>query len=150
MEHFAYQTGLLISYVDRSFSDNNTSQHPGNGLVLPIDSHPAAIYRIDGAAWRSRVQVYDAPFSLKRPDSFTLHINGRASYIRGGNAQPLFDDTRSYWRADIPRTGVKTPGVGVTMEVTQQSGTSLTVKLGTSRSVSPAATLTSARQAAQD
>jgi immune inhibitor A len=150
VEHFPYQEGLLVSYVDTSYTNNNTSQHPGNGLVLPIDSHPGLIYGLNGQPWRGRVQTYDAPFSLKRPDSFTLHINGRPSYIRGGNAQPLFDDTRSYWRAEQPRTGVKTPGVGVTLEVTKQSGTSMTVKLGTSKSVSAAATLASARQAASD
>ncbi len=150
VEFFPYQTGLLVNYWDRSYSDNNTSQHPGNGLILPIDAHPDLFYGLDGKPFRGRIQTYDAPFSLKRADSFTLHINGEPSYVRGAQAQPLFDDTRSYWRAEQPRTGVKTPGIGVTLRVTQQTGTSMTVKLGTSRSVSPAATLTSARRAARD
>ena len=85
VEHFPYQQGLLISYWDTSFADNNTSQHPGGGLILPIDAHPDLIYRLDGGPWRPRIQGYDAPFGLAKADSFTLHNNGMASYIRGQN-----------------------------------------------------------------
>ncbi len=150
VEFFPYQTGLLVNYWDTSYSDNNTSEHPGNGLVLPIDAHPAPIYNLTGQPWRGRIQTYDAPFSLERADSFTLHVDGQPNYIRGAKAQPLFDDTRSYWDATQPRIGVKTPGTGVTLKVTQQKGTSMTVKLDTSKPVSVAATLASARKAAND
>jgi len=34
VEHFPYQDGLLISYWDTSFTDNNTSEHPGGGPVV--------------------------------------------------------------------------------------------------------------------
>ena len=149
-EFFPYQTGLLVNYWDTSFSDNNESQHPGNGLVLPVDAHPDPLYRLDGQPWRPRVQTYDAPFSRKRADSFTLHFNGQPSFIRGAKAQPLFDDTRSYWNATQPTAGVKVADVGVTLKVTRQSGTSMTVKLGTSKKVSASATLASARAAARD
>ncbi len=132
VEFFPYQTGLLVNYWDSSYSDNNTSQHPGAGLVLPIDSHPGVIYNLDGLPWRGRIQTYDAPFSLQKADSFTLHDNGKASYIRGRNGEPLFDDTRNYWNAVQPRIGVKTAKVGVTMRVVKQDNTSMTVKVGVS------------------
>ena len=85
VEHFPYQNGLLVSYWDTSFSDNNESQHPGQGQILPIDANPRPIYRLDGKPWRGRVQTYDAPFGLEKSDSFTLHAQetGAASYIRG-------------------------------------------------------------------
>ena len=86
VEHYAYQTGLLISYWDLSQSDNNVSDHPGEGRNLNIDAHPKTLYRIDGKPWRTRVQVYDAPFSKRKVDSFTLHVDGRPSYIRGQTA----------------------------------------------------------------
>ena len=35
--------GLLIWQVDYSQEDNNTSTHPGQGLVLPIDARPTPI-----------------------------------------------------------------------------------------------------------
>ena len=144
-EFFPYQTGLLVNYWDTSYTDNQTSLHPGGGLVLPIDSHPQAIYNLSGAPWRGRIQTYDAPFSLRKADSFTLHLNGTPSYVRGQAAQPLFDDTRSYWDSALPYVGVKTPGVGVRMRVVEQGATSMTVRLSTSKPVSPAATLRSAR-----
>lgn len=147
VEFFPYQPGLLVSYWDTSYDDNNTSQHPGAGLVLPIDSHPETLYNLDGQPWRGRIQTYDAPFSLRKADSFTLHVNGLPSYVRGQAAQPLFDDTRSYLNPALPRVGVQTPGVGVTLRVTQQSGTSISVRLDTSTAVSAAASLRSARSA---
>ena len=72
VEHFPYQNGLLVNYWDTSFSDNNESVHPGQGEVLPIDSHPNPIYKLDGLPWRGRIQTYDSPFSLEKADSFTL------------------------------------------------------------------------------
>jgi immune inhibitor A len=131
VEHFPYQNGLLVSYWDTSFSDNNESEHPGQGEVLPIDSHPDPIYRLDGKPWRGRIQTYDSPFSLERADSFTLHAQetGRASLIRGQNAQPLFDDRRDYWDPAIPTVGVKVPHAGVLIRVLSQNGTSMRIRV---------------------
>jgi immune inhibitor A len=131
VEHFPYQNGLLVSYWDTSFSDNNESQHPGQGEILPIDSHPNPIYRLDGKPWRGRIQTYDAPFSLEKADSFTLHAQetGQASYIRGQAAQPVFDDRKEYWNAALPYVGVKVPHVGVRMRVVSASGTSMRVRI---------------------
>jgi immune inhibitor A len=129
VEHFSYEQGLLISYWDTSQRDNNTSEHPGEGEILVIDAHPQPIFRIDGPAWRSRVQIYDAPFSLTRARSFTLHVNGRASLIRGQNAQPVFDDSRPYWFPEIPQTGVKVPDTGTRIRVASVDGTSMRIRV---------------------
>lgn len=129
VEHFSYEEGLLISYWDTSYSDNNTSQHPGNGEILPIDAHPRPIYNLAGQPWRSRIQVYDAPFSLQRARSFTLHVDSQPSYIRGQAAQPVFDDSRQYWYPEIPQVGVKVPDAGVRMRVVRVDGTTLTVRI---------------------
>ncbi len=139
IEHFPYQNGLLVSYWDNSQPDNTTTDHPGQGQILPIDAHPRPIYRLDGLPWRGRVNLYDATFGRQKADSFTLHNASQASYIRGQAAEPVFDDTRTYWFADDPYTGVKTPGVGVTLKVTKQAKSSMTVKLGASTRVTPAA-----------
>ncbi len=118
VDHYAYQEGLLVSYWDTSYADNDTFAHPGNGRNLIIDSHPAPFYQLTtGQPWRSRVQVYDAPFSLRKADSFTLHQNGQANYIRGQKANPVFDDTDQYWYPELKNQGVKVPGVGVKIEV---------------------------------
>ncbi len=139
VEHFPYQDGLLISYWDTSQADNNQGEHPGQGLILPIDAHPNPIYRLDGAVWRNRVQMYDATFGLQKADSFTLHVNGDPSYIRGQAAVPTFDDTKSYWNAKIPTSSVKVANAGVRLRVLEQNGTSMKVRLDQSPSVSRAA-----------
>jgi immune inhibitor A len=135
VEHFPYQNGLLVSYWDTSFSDNNTSEHPGNGEVLPIDANPRPIFRLDGKPWRARIQGYDAPFGLEKSDSFTLHAQetGQASSIRGQAAQPVFDDRRSYWDPALPFAGVKVPNAGVRIQVQRQQGTSMRIRISSTR-----------------
>jgi immune inhibitor A len=129
VEHYKYGHGLLISYWDTSVADNNTSEHPGTGRNSIIDANPTPIINIaTGAPWRARVQMYDAPFSLHKADSMTLHTNGVASYIRGQSAKPLFDDTKKYWFAELPNQGVKLPAAGVKVKVLKEDGTSLKVK----------------------
>jgi len=40
VEHYPYQDGLLVNYWDTSFNDNSVGDHPGGGLILPVDAHP--------------------------------------------------------------------------------------------------------------
>ena len=135
VEKFPYQNGLLVNYWDSSYVDNNTSQHPGGGLVLPIDANPQAHYNLQGAAWRGRIQTYDAPFGLERSDSFYLTAGGQRSYIRGRAANPLFDDSdpnryfQPFVDAGLPRVGVKTAGVGVQIRVLSQDDTSMKIRV---------------------
>ncbi|SCG63175.1 immune inhibitor A [Micromonospora coxensis] len=128
VDHYAYQEGLLISYWNTRWADNDTFEHPGEGRNMIIDAHPRPIYNLTGQPWRARVQVYDAPFSLKKADSFTLHINSQPQYIRGQAAQPLFDDTKKYWYEELPNHGVKLPATGTKIRVLEQNGTSLKVR----------------------
>ncbi|MEU8081149.1 immune inhibitor A domain-containing protein [Catellatospora citrea] len=127
VDHYAYQEGLLISYWDTSYADNDTVDHPGSGRNLIIDAHPETLYRVPGTPWRSRVQVYDATFSLNKADTIKLHHEGVQYTIKGQKAQPLFDDTKTYWFADQENHGVKLPAVGVQMRVLLQNGTSMAV-----------------------
>jgi immune inhibitor A len=108
--------------------DNNVSVHPGQGRNLYIDAHPKTLYNIEGLPWRTRVQIYDAPFGLTKADSFTLHINGKPSYIRGQDAAPLFNDKKNYYDPELPNHGVKLPAVGVKIKVQSQNGTSMKIK----------------------
>ena len=82
-----------------------------------------------GTGWRPRVSGYDAPFSLEKSDSFTLHVNGVANYIRGQAAQPLFHDNASYWDASQPSASVKVPNTGTDIKVLSTDGTSMDIKI---------------------
>ncbi|MDQ4007979.1 MAG: immune inhibitor A, partial [Actinomycetota bacterium] len=97
VEHFSYQDGLLVSYWDASFEDNSVGDHPGGGLILPVDAHPELEHWADGTLMRPRLQSYDSTFGLERTESYTLHSNGVPSTIESRPAASLFDDTRSYW-----------------------------------------------------
>jgi immune inhibitor A len=50
-EKQCYAAGPLIWYRNSSVPDNNTSQHPGAGQILPIDSHPVAKVKPDGTSY---------------------------------------------------------------------------------------------------
>ncbi|WP_184539536.1 immune inhibitor A domain-containing protein [Micromonospora polyrhachis] len=129
VDNYAYQTGLLISYWNTRYSDNDTFEHPGEGRNMIIDSRPQPLYNLTGQPWRARVQVYDAPFSLRKADSMTLHINGRPNYVRGQAAQPLFDDTKQYWYPQLPNHGVKLPATGTKIRVLDEDGTSIKIRI---------------------
>ena len=60
VEQFPYQNGLLVSYWDTSQADNNTSAHPGEGLILPVDANPrplVAARRRPVASARGRLRL---------------------------------------------------------------------------------------------
>jgi immune inhibitor A len=117
VEHFPYQDGLLVSYWDSYYTDNNTSEHPGGGLILPIDAHPNALYRPDGAPWRARVQTFDATFTLSKTDAITLHINGVASNLPSLPAVSKFNDLTDFWDPATPLANVVTPDTGTTIRI---------------------------------
>ncbi len=130
-EHFPYQEGLLVTYWDTAFDDNDVSVHPGQGRNLNVDAHPKALIRSDGKPWRTRVQLYDAPFGKKKADSITLHWEGKKQTIKGLKGNPVFDDTKNYFDPKQLDHGVKVAGAGVRIEVTKQSGASSTIRVTT-------------------
>jgi immune inhibitor A len=129
VEHYAYQEGLLITYLDGSQRDNNTSEHPGEGRSLNIDSRPVPINNLCGTTWRTRIQVYDAPFTKRRADSMTLHCDGRPSLVRGQPGQPVFDDRAQWWFPEQPNHGVKVPVNGVRISVEEETPDNTTVRV---------------------
>jgi len=118
VEHFPYQDGLLISYWDTSQPDNNTSQHPGKGLILPIDAHPTALIRpLTNTPWRARVQTFDSTFSLESTDPITLHVNGVERSYPSLPATKLFNDLLDFWDPSTPLANVVTPNTGTIIEI---------------------------------
>jgi immune inhibitor A len=107
VEHYPYQDGLLISYWDETFSDNSVGDHPGGGLILPVDAHPTPEHWANGQYMRQRIQTYDSTFGLERTDRITLHLNSEPTTIRSKPAVRLFDDMRSYWIGDDGHTAAQ-------------------------------------------
>lgn len=127
VEHFPYQDGLLISYWDTSQPDNSVTDHPGEGLILPIDAHPELLMRADGGIWRNRMQTYDSTFTLAPTDAITLHWNSEPSTHASQPGVPLFDDANQYWNPANPFGGVMNPHTGTTIRILSISGQTMRV-----------------------
>ncbi|MCT7353903.1 immune inhibitor A [Streptomyces sp. 15-116A] len=130
VEHYAYQNGLLIWKWDTSQQDNNTSQHEGTGLVLPVDSHPTALKWSDGTLMRNRIQSYDAPFSKYGTDGMTLHKADVATYIPGSKGVPVFNDrTNDYYDETNPTAGVKITDTNTKIKILKEAKDGSTIEL---------------------
>ncbi|GAA0934613.1 immune inhibitor A [Streptomyces rhizosphaericus] len=137
VEHFPYQNGLLIWQWDTSQPDNNVGVHPGGGLILPIDAHPAAEKWADGKLMRNRVQAYDSPFSRLPSDGFTLHNDGKAAKVKPKPGIPVFDDHKgTYWDESNPTGSVKIADTNTRIKILKElpGGSTMTVQVGPSAS----------------
>ncbi|GGR22544.1 immune inhibitor A domain-containing protein [Streptomyces roseolus] len=135
VEHYPYQNGLLIWKWDLSQKDNNTSQHPGQGLILPVDAHPTPLKFGDGSLMRNRVQAYDSTFGTYRTDAFRLHKADVPTWVRSQPGNPVFDDRKgTYWYQETERAGVKVTDTNTKIEVVKEpkNGQTITVRVGPS------------------
>ena len=132
VESFPYQDGMLVTYWDTFWQDNNTTAHPGEGMILPVDAHPNVLIRGDGQPWRARVQSFDSTFGLDPTDAITLHQNGVATTHASQPAVPVFDDSKSYWSPQTPFASVKVPNTGTTVRVKSVSaqGAMMQIEVG--------------------
>ncbi|GAB3415102.1 immune inhibitor A domain-containing protein [Flindersiella endophytica] len=131
VQRIPYQNGLLIWYWNEKVEDNDNSLHPGEGLILPIDSSSKALRYDNGQLVSNRLQPFDATFGVEKTDSITL-----SNEVRKGNRVQVimanvpsragvreFNDTNpnAYWDASNPQNSVKVGGYGVKIGVVEQS-----------------------------
>jgi immune inhibitor A len=118
VDHFAYQDGMLINYWDTSQRNNQTRLHPGQGLLLPIDAHFQALYRVDGPLWRNRIQTYDSTFTIAPTDGIpNIHQNSLLSPVPSLPGVRVFDDRTLYWDPANPQGSVKNPNTGTQIRI---------------------------------
>ncbi|MHA7280918.1 immune inhibitor A domain-containing protein [Arthrobacter sp. MDT2-2] len=131
VEHYAYQDGLSITYWNTAQRNNNTRQHPGAGLALPVDAHPKALTWSDGTVVRNRIQSFDATFGKQATDALNLHRETAAGMATlAAPSQPgaaVFDDTNpnAYYDAANPQGSVVVAGTGTKIEVVQSNSTGM-------------------------
>ncbi|MCX5169327.1 immune inhibitor A domain-containing protein [Streptomyces antibioticus] len=136
VEHYPYQNGLLIWKWDTSQADDNTSQHPGEGLILPVDSHPTPLKWADGTVMNARIQSFDSPFSTYRTDAITLHRADVAVKIKSRPGVSVFDDGKSsYYDPATPLAGVRVTDTNTSIKIVKEprDGSTITVKVGPSK-----------------
>ncbi|HEX5090353.1 MAG TPA: immune inhibitor A domain-containing protein [Nocardioides sp.] len=125
VDHFPYQDGLLVWYVDGFYEDNDVSTHPGEGYALPVDATPAYVRWSNGNAASGDLNARDATFDVDTLDA--LHLTseaggGRTFDVPARPSVAVFDDTNvnGYWDSTTARSSwysVKVAGVGSMIQV---------------------------------
>jgi immune inhibitor A len=132
VEHYPYQNGMLVWLWDTSQKDNNTSLHPGQGLILPVDAHAKPLKWADGTVMRNRIQAFDSAFSWWPTPSFTLHSADVATRVKPQLGVTAFDDHKGvYWDAANPGGSVKVTDTNTRISIADQplDGSTITVKV---------------------
>jgi immune inhibitor A len=138
VEQFPYEDGMLVWAVDETWPDNDTIDHPGNGLALVVDARPVPFTYPDGTKPGNRRQPFDATFGLQATQTLTLHkevlvknkVQLLAATAPSNPGIATFDDTDvdAYWSSLNPLSSALVAGHGVTMTVTDQvTGGTMTV-----------------------
>lgn len=119
VEHFSNHEGMLVWYVNYAYSDNNTSQHPGYGLNLPVDVRPQSIKVPGQGTITNRRGTFDATFSRYPKPAQKFHLNGVPTTVPKMGPVPVFDDSKPdrYWSKENPENSVKVAGTGTRIEV---------------------------------
>jgi immune inhibitor A len=127
VEHFPYQDGMLVWYWNTSQPDNNVSQHPGAGEVLPVDARGKALRWSDGTVARNRIQAYDSTFGVQATDRLSLHRETAdlMTTLTVGRQNPVqvFDDSKGerYYDTANPGGSVQVPDTGTTIRVVSEN-----------------------------
>lgn len=118
---FSYDPGMVIWYYDGRYGktqDNNTSQHPGYGMLGVVDAHQEVRYWNNDednkdAIADSRYQVNDAAFSPNKTSGMNLdYIFGTMNYepLKGIT---IFNDKDDYRMKEVPEIGKILPKIGL-------------------------------------
>ncbi|WP_263166361.1 immune inhibitor A [Streptomyces sp. SCSIO ZS0520] len=133
VEHYPYQNGLMVWLWDTSQKDNNTSAHPGSGLILPVDAHPKALKWKNGKVVGNKIQTFDSSFTLARTDALTLHDASVPLKIKAQKGVPVFNDsTGVYWDKANPTASVQVPDTNTKISVVggAKDGSTVDVMVG--------------------
>ncbi|MBD1557669.1 M6 family metalloprotease domain-containing protein [Vibrio sp. S9_S30] len=118
----SYDPGLLVWYVDNSFTDNWVGLHPGEGWLGVVDADQTPFIWSDGEVARSRYQVRDAAFSLENNSPLVL-VDAKGNVLQDTNLMPnrVFDDKEDYSSPDAPHAGRKVMEYGLSVRLIHQS-----------------------------
>lgn len=134
----SYEPGVLLWLENFSYSDNNSSEHAGVGLIGVVDADQNLIGNNS-----TDIQIRDATFSMFNQSSYfgDEHLTSVS----------LFDDNLDYSAPLKPQAGIILPELGLTMEVVAQSNdsSSATVRLKYGEGVTPEPEALSATISAQ-
>lgn len=119
----SYDGGLVVWYVDDSYTDNWTGAHPGDGYLGVVDAHLGSSLKWStGVEASTRYHIADAAFGLN-PTS-ELNLNYPEVQTLFGPSQPaisLFDDSNSFVNTFMPDAGRNIGNNGLKVRVNGQA-----------------------------
>ncbi|MDE1460777.1 immune inhibitor A domain-containing protein [Spartinivicinus poritis] len=117
-----FDPGLIVWYVDDSYTDNWVGIHPGEGFLGVVDSDQTPVRWDDNEIAETRYQVRDAAFSMNWYQTpLKIEIDDRVLTDSQLYNVSTFFDLFNYVHDDIPDAGRKLPKHGLLIEVNGQS-----------------------------
>ncbi|MCL6572243.1 MAG: immune inhibitor A [Bacillus sp. (in: Bacteria)] len=118
----SYDGGLVVWYVDDSYTDNWTGDHPGDGFLGVVDAHLGKSIKLStGAEAISRFQVADAAFGLNPTSGLNINYPTYSINFPSQEAVSLFDDKNSFMNTFMPDAGRNLGNLGLKVRVNAQS-----------------------------
>jgi immune inhibitor A len=122
----SYDPGLVVWYVDESYDNNWTGDHPGEGFLGIVDADQHTNYWSDKAVGASRYQLNDAAFGLAKSSKMFLDyskVPGFGVTLKDNFTQrnPLFDDSANYSNPGLVDAGRNVPKYGLKFRVVGES-----------------------------
>ncbi|HEU4965248.1 MAG TPA: immune inhibitor A domain-containing protein [Bacilli bacterium] len=118
----SYDPGLVVWYVDDSFTDNWTGIHPGNGFLGVVDAHANTdlVWSTGGEA-TSRYHLADAAFGLNNTNGLNLDYGYMTLNLAPQNGVSLFDDSNNFLNPFLPDAGRDIENYGLKVRVNGQA-----------------------------
>lgn len=123
----SYDGGLVVWYVDDSFTDNWTGVHPGEGFLGVVDAHLGndlqwSLSNGKTAEASTRFHIADAAFGLNPTSGLNVDYPGVQTLT--APSQPgvsLFDDSKTFENIFMPDAGRNLPNFGLKVRVNGQA-----------------------------
>ncbi|TCP31682.1 antibacterial peptide protease [Scopulibacillus darangshiensis] len=119
-----YNPGMVVWYVDNSYTDNWVGNHPGDGFLGVVDAHQQIAKWSDGSLASTRYQIEDAAFSLDKTNKEFLDYRdllGLTLTKKKERPVPVFDDSRDYSDKGMIYAGRNIPEFGLKINVLAES-----------------------------
>ncbi|MEH7884006.1 immune inhibitor A domain-containing protein [Bacillus sp. JJ1609] len=118
----SYDGGLVVWYVDPTYTDNWTGIHPGEGFLGVVDAHPQTdLNWSTGVAASTRYHIADAAFGLNPTSGLDLVYPTQTLNLDSQERVTLFDDSNNFLNTFMPDAGRKIGNYGLKVRVNGQA-----------------------------
>lgn len=122
----SYDGGLVVWYVDDSYTDNWTGLHPGDGFLGVVDSHVNTDLQwniLNGSPIQAstRYHLADAAFGLNNTSGLNLIYPTQTLNYASQKGVRLFDDSKSFSNSFMPDAGRNVQNYGLKVTVNGQA-----------------------------